>query len=266
MDKDLISKIEEAHILFNMGTFFSSEIKHEEFTILFNNELPQDPYLNYVTKIRIRKNSKLVIDHIEQIFAQNKSKPSFYLMPYTHPKNFKDILVKKGYSIFTRDAWMFFDLKKKVQYDMEIRVRKITKKEIADFKRVFNEVYTKGEEDDPYKGLSYLYGEFLEKRLIKKQKEFVVEAYAAFMDDKLVGTIVIIHNRSIACLYALAVLPQFRNRGIGKALIAACIQRAQNMKLQQFFLQTEKNSRNEKIFSKIGFRTFFVAEQYYKPN
>ncbi len=170
-----------------------------------------------------------------------------------------------GYTLFGKSAFMFFYLKNKIENTKNITVRKIKKKEIKEFKGVFNEVFTKGEKDDIYKGVSPLYGEFLQKRLKGKKKGCYAEPFAAFADRKLVGTVVIIHNKIDGYIYALAVLPEYRKMGAGKALLGACVKRAQEIKLENLCLATEKDSRNEKIFSKIGFKTKFVVKQLWKP-
>jgi ribosomal protein S18 acetylase RimI-like enzyme len=265
MKNALINRFEDDVILFNMGDFFSKEIKEKDHTIIFNDDLPSDPYLNYVTKIRVGKNVDKFISDMEKTFVDHKSSPTFYILPYTLPKNLEKTLISKNYDLFGRDAWMFFDINKKApKANPNIVIRNITKNEISDFKKVFVGVFSKGEEDDPYKGLSTLYGEFLQKRLTSKKKECKAIPYGAFIDDKLVGTIVILHNNVDAYLYALAVLPEFRKLGICTSLIAKCVEKAKNLKLKNLSLITQKSSRNEKIFNNLGFRTKIIGKQYYK--
>ncbi len=265
MKRELVKRFENAHIAFNIGNFFSKEAKNTECSLLFNEKLPEDPYLNYATKIDVDGNIAAFVKHVETLFLKNKSKPSFYIMPYTRPKNLRKTLAKLGYRIFTIDAWMFIDIGKKIDAKKQVKIEAITKNEISEFKQVFNEVYMKGEKDDPYTGLSYLYGEFLERRFIQKKNNCKTESFAAIDGKKIVGTIVMAHDEKDACLYALAVLPRYRKIGIGSALLAACTGRAKKLNLENLFLQTKKDSRNEKIFKKLGFKTKFVAEQFYKP-
>lgn len=266
MISNLIQKFENLSILFNMGNFFSREIKHNEFSILFNDKLPDDPYLNYVTKIKVKGNVNRFITEMESKFIEHKSKPCFYLLSYSLPKILEKILTNKGYKPFTTDAWMFFNLKKNVaKTEKPVKAKKIGKSKLAEFKNVFNEVYMKGEEDDPYKNLSHLYGEFMVRRFLKKNNTCKTEHFAVFSKNKMIGIIAMVHDRKVAGLYALAVLPDYRKMGAGKALLSACILRAKELKLSHLFLNTEKNSRNEKIFKKLGFKTEFVAKQFYKP-
>jgi ribosomal protein S18 acetylase RimI-like enzyme len=251
-------RFEDASINFNMGNFFSRSVRMKGCILLVNDELADDPYLNYATRIRAGKNARKLIRTVEAFFIARGSRPAFYLTPSTQPGSFRKTLVSLGYVPFCSDAWMFFDLKKSPMPDKKISVRKITKKELKEFKRVFNEVYTKGEEGDPYAGLSPLYGKFLVKRFSNRQAEH----YAAFLGRKMVGTIVIVHDNKDACLYALAVLPEFRKMGVCRSLIASCVARAKELEMQNLYLQTEKNSRNEMIFKKLGFITKFVADGF----
>jgi len=261
MKIELIEKFENLNILFNMGDFFSREIKNTRCSILFNDELPEDPYLNYATKIKIKGNTAQAIKEIESIFVKHKSKPSFHILPYSYPKNLGSLLKKMGYKPFAIDSWMFFDLEKNTERsETSVKIKKTGASEIQEFKHVFNEVYMNGEEDDPYKNLSHLYGEFMVRRFGAKKKECETEHYSAFIGNKMVGVIALEHDKKIAGLYALAVLPEYRNMGAGRTLLVACIERAKELKLGHIFLQTEKGSRNEKIFKKIGFKTKFVGE------
>ena len=83
-------------------------------------------------------------------------------------------------------------------------------------------INTKGEPEDPYQELSPLYGEFLTRRFRQKSANFKVESLAAFSGKKIVGTAELAYDREIAIIYALAVLPEFRDKGFGKGLLTKC--------------------------------------------
>ena len=162
---------------------------------------------------------------------------------------------------------MFFDLTKKPLQSKAtpITVRSITAQELHAFKRVFNEVYMKGEKDDPYTNLSHWYGEFVERRFLRKEKSGETSYVAAFIGDAMVGTISLEHDRKNGGIYSFAVLPAYRRQGVGTALLGHCIALAQELRLKRLFLQTKKDGRNEKIFAKLGFTTLFTGRQWYKP-
>ncbi len=87
MDAKLIQRFEDVYILACMGDFFTREIKSKQCSIVFNDELPDDPYLNYATKIEFKKDAKGLVKEIEDIFIVHKSIPSFYILPYTKPNS-----------------------------------------------------------------------------------------------------------------------------------------------------------------------------------
>lgn len=251
-------EMENAHILFNMGDFFTKEIKNKNYSILFNDELPTDTYLNYATKISVKNNIEKFIDKTEKKFRKHKSIPAFYIMPNT-AKTLENSLLKRGYSIFSTDAWMI----PTKSIESKINARLLRKEELEDFIRVYIEVFTKGEKDDPYHDMSPLLGEFLHRRLTTRHK-CKTEAFAAFIGNNLIGTVCLIYNNKYACVYSLAVLPEYRNKGAARSLLSKCVERTKELKVK-LFLQTVKGSRNEKIFKKLGFKTIFIGKYLYKP-
>lgn len=257
MKYNKINNMESAHIKFSMGDFFSKEIKKNTYSIIFNDELPTDIYLNHATNITAKNNIQNFIDRIENTFKKHGSIPAFYITPTT-TRLLKKVLLKRNYEIFDIDSWMTPTKKIKSQ----LNVRKINNNEIGEFVKVFTEVYTKGEEDDPYKNMSSLYGTFLKRRLITRHR-CKTEPFAAFLNDKIIGTIYITYDKNYACAYGLAVLPKYRNKGAGRSLLSKCVELAKELRVE-LFLQTSKGSRNEKIFKKLGFKTVFAGEYLYK--
>jgi N-acetylglutamate synthase-like GNAT family acetyltransferase len=132
------------------------------------------------------------------------------------------------------------------------------------YKNVFNEVYTKGEADDPYKNLSPLYGELTAQRFSKKPKGYSIACYAAFVENEMVGVVEMAFDKQNAGLYALAVLPKYRKMGAARSLISKCIADARKNGIKNIFLQTEKGGRNEKIFTKFDFKAKFKGTLFYK--
>lgn len=247
-----VKEMEDAHNLFNLGDFISREIKHKNYSIVFNDELPDDLYLNYVTYAD--KIDESFIENIENIFKKHKSIPNFYV-----DSKIEKFLIKNGYKVFATDVWMISTK----QIKSKLNAQKLPKTKIIEFKNVYNEVFTKGEKDDPYKGMSHMLGEFVNRRLTTTKRKSKTEPYVVLMDRKIVGIVNLIYNKKYACIYSLAVLPKYRNSGICKALLSACVKRAQELKVK-LFLQTAKDSRNEDIFKKLGFKTIFVKSYLYR--
>ena len=259
-----IKIVQNSLIEFSRGNFFTKIAKLRDGTALFNEQLPRDLFLNYVTNINSKDIKKFILK-IEKLYVSKGSMPSFYILPNTVPKNAGKILVKIGYVKFSSDAWMSFDLNKNVNsLNNDLEIRQSKKEELEIVKHIFNEVFSKGEKDDVYKNLPRLYGEILIKQISGKQKYYKSEMYVAIKNNKIIGICNLLYDRGTAVLESLAVLPKYRKLGAAKSLLYICVKRSQELKLRRIFLITEKGSRNEKIFMKCGFKTVAVAKQLYK--
>ncbi|MFA4820339.1 MAG: GNAT family N-acetyltransferase [Candidatus Aenigmatarchaeota archaeon] len=255
------NKIFDTYIKFNLGYFFTQKIKINGALLLINENLPKDPYLNYALKIK-SSNAK-IIQKIEKSFNSLGISPHFYITPKTTPKNLETLLLKKGYELIYSDVWMHFekDKIKKIKHG-KTSVRKVGENEFIRVKEIFNEVFTKGELGDPYQGLSHLYGEFFYKRLLDNKKKFGSVVYAAFIKGEMVGVCTLLHDSKVSLIEGLAVLPKFRNMGIGTTLLLSCASQAHALGVEKIFVCTESGSRNEKIFEKIGFVKDFSSRVY----
>lgn len=257
-------KIFDTYIKFNIGYFFTKKIKLTDATILINEKLPNDYYLNYATLIKAKESEQL-ISRVEKFFIGKSQTPYFYILPTTTPKNLAYSLAKHGYKVIYSDVWMRFgraELKGTTQDKFSIR--KTKKEECQRIKEIFNEVFTKGESDDPYHGLSQLYGKFFIDRLLDNKKDFKAEGYAAFIGNEMVGVCSLLHDGKISLIEGLAVLPKFRNMGIGEALVLSCVKESRKAGIKNVILSTENGSKNEKVFEKAGFVKEVISQVYGK--
>lgn len=260
-----VNKLQDAHIKFNIGFFFSNKIIMKDAVILLNEALPKDSYLNHATKLESKGDTDVFIDKIEKTMLSRGIVPAFYLLPKSKPSNLEKCLKRRGYELFCHDAWMMFRKKNAaVRENSSFQIRLAKRNEFATVRHVFNEVFTKGEEDDPYKGLSPVYGDLTLKRLLHKSKDYDSIFFVALVSGKIVGVCNLLYDGKIAAIEGLAVLPKFRNMGIGTSLLLACAKTAQNFGIKDIYLGTEKNSRNEKIFKTIGFHTKMAVKVYCK--
>lgn len=263
MDSASIRKIELANVYFNRD--FATEVtQRPNYTLYLNREIPDDHYLNFATFIETNDPAAL-IKEVETKFRTRGISPSFYISPTTHAPGLEAKLLENGYQLAAHDAWMFFDPKETPPPAKTAAVikRVETDQEFDQFTKVFVEVYSKGEPDDPYQGLSPLYAKFFWQEFKNKNKDYASEYFLAFWDGEPVGTAVILYNREIAGFYGLAVLPQFRQLGIGRALQVARVERARERGVKFIYLVTAVGSRNEKIFPKSGFHTKFTGKLYH---
>lgn len=264
MDPQAIRKIELASVNFNRD--FATEIIEKPGCIAYlNSEIPNDYYLNFATLIEAKDPATLVTE-MEHEYRSRGISPSFYISPSTKAPGLEKLLLNKGYELAAHETWMFFDPSCPIPPSPTEAVikRAVTDEDFTDFVNVFVEVYSKGEPDDPYQGLSPLYAKFFWKEFKDRgQKDYKSEYFVAYVEGKPVGTATVYYNDEIAGFYSLAVLPAFRRLGIGRALQATRVRRAKEIGVKFIFLVTAVGSRNEKIFPKSGFQTKFNGKLYH---
>lgn len=65
-------------------------------------------------------------------------------------------------------------------------------------------------------------------------------------------------------LLLFAVLPQYRGKGLGAALLTEVIARAQKRGIRRLFLEMRRNNPAGKLYTGFGFRTVGVRPGYYR--
>ncbi|WP_421853846.1 GNAT family N-acetyltransferase [Novosphingobium sp.] len=65
-------------------------------------------------------------------------------------------------------------------------------------------------------------------------------------------------------LLLFAVLPRYRGRGLGAALLTEVIARARNQGIRRLFLEMRRNNPAGKLYTGFGFRTIGIRPGYYR--
>jgi GNAT superfamily N-acetyltransferase len=260
MDHELIRRIEERIGKFTDG--WATDIIHTpEAEIYINSELPHDRFLNYACGVTSPANIPAFVRQVEDVFCRYGATPSFVIAPYTSEK-LKNYLLENNYRLSAKNAWMFFDpaskLPKPKADSLELR-RIENQAEFENFAQVMVEVFSKGEPDDPYQGFSPQWGKILLKQFQERNPDYLLETYLAYLSGELAGGAQLLYADGVAFLDWLSVLPRFRRRGVGSALQQIRANEAERLGAEHICLITEAGSRNERIFTKSGFKTEFVS-------
>jgi GNAT superfamily N-acetyltransferase len=265
MNLEVVRRVEK--IVTEFGESWATDIiRLPEVTAYLNSEISGETFLNYTTGITSPKNIPVFVNKIEAIFKKFSALPNFSIAPYT-TKHLKDYLLNRGYKQDSNNAWMFFDPKKEVpEYGKYCLTIKQVENErgFEEFAKVMVEVFSKGEPDDPYQGLSPRWGEVLLKQYKDNSKRFLLETYLVYVSNELAGGAQLLYGDGVGYLDWLSVLPKFRKQGVGKTLQAIRVNRAKELGAKLICLITESGSRNEKIFTKFGFKTEFTAQDLVK--
>jgi ribosomal protein S18 acetylase RimI-like enzyme len=133
--------------------------------------------------------------------------------------------------------------------------------------RVYPDAFTSAYEEDALKPLAWA-----EKRLDAGKDaphDFVLGAFAE--SGEMIGSVGItvetkMKQRHKALLFGMYVVPEAAARGVGRALLADCLERARAIPgLEQVYLSvTASNERARKMYEAAGFETFGVEERAIK--
>ncbi len=130
--------------------------------------------------------------------------------------------------------------------------------------RLFPDAFTSSYEEDSLKPLAWA-----ERRIVPDAEaphDFVLGAFAD--SGEMIGAVGIavetrIKQRHKALLFGMYVAPEAGARGVGRALLAACLERACAIPaLEQINLTvTATNERARRLYERAGFQTFGIEER-----
>lgn len=90
-------------------------------------------------------------------------------------------------------------------------------------------------------------------------------SFVARLDGRLIGAVLCGHDGRRGYLHHLAVLPEYRKKGIGKALINRCLSALAHNGIQRckIFIYSE-NTNGKEFWEKSGWSTFDGLEMMYR--
>jgi len=252
-----MKKIENVHYKVQQGVFFTGH-KEIEGAILYWNGKITDYYWNLAGLINAKQPEELIKEAIK-FFKNKKRQPTFYIVPWTKPKNFKEILQKTSFKLAYQDAWQVYDGPQKIDVPANLEIKEVkTKEDMQIFVDVFNKAFS-GAPGDPYGALPKEYGETVFASFGKK----FWKNYLVYCNGLPVATGGIAIDGECAGIYSIGTDPKFRKKGFGAAIVNFLTKVALENNCKFIFLQTLKGSTNEKFYNKLGFKTEFTGEGWF---
>jgi len=249
MDKKLLPL---KNISLNVGLYIT-DIVEDENMILIHDKYADDNYWNYAYLIQ----PKLDLEKVKRYYHDKKLAASVYFLESEGNQAIKDNLVANGFELSYSDAIMVFHGQAQ-EFEQKFDTKEVANPKLEeDFLRVYKEVFVDAG-DDVYSGLTDGYLRNIENyfRNYPKSNRYDVVAYK---NNKPVGIATVVYDDDYALLMNGAVSPNLRRMGIAKGLTNKCINKF-NDKI--IFLLTEKDSANEEIWQRIGFKTEAVGKCY----
>ena len=232
----------------------------------FKSNIISDNFGNFATHFSYRDlQGDGFLENIEETFRQENRTPCIYIPAFMEGSELiQEYLFNDGYQIKDHDVFMFFN-DKTIKIDIENKVKEV--KNIEDLKafiEVLNDAFG-GEptEENPYGGsVDASYEKALEESLYDNENKF--HHMVLFEGDNPMSIATLTYKDGYGVFNNVGTKMEYQNNGYGKQIIKACVDKFYQLSGGNLFLFTEKDSKNELWYKKLGFETKFINEQYVK--
>lgn len=245
------------------GLYFDNKIEKDRYDIYKSDTITDNFWNIAILNEECALDDTSTLIDIEQYFKNIDRKPCIFIPriidKYTDYKNY---LINNSYKVNDTDAYMVFNVSN-LNIEIIDNIEKVkTNKQFDDFMEVMESAYG-GEinEENPYAGsITDEYYEAIKKSLDNdKFSHFIL-----YKDGKPACVATLSYKNGHAVINNVGTKKEYQNIGLGKQLIKHCVDEFKKLGGETLFLFTEYDSKNEQWYTKLGFKTMFVNEQYVK--
>jgi ribosomal-protein-alanine N-acetyltransferase len=97
------------------------------------------------------------------------------------------------------------------------------------------------------------------KYFIKKRRLWIVK-----LDKTIVGYFILICYKKSIRIYSIALLPKYRNQGIGSKILSFIIKLAVFLKKYKIILEVRTSNISKKLYERFGFKVKKILKNYYE--
>ncbi len=242
----------------NFGPYFQDCIELG-WGVAYFSDLIKDEFNNHIF-IRDRNGLKIKLKKINNLMRSKGRTPAIYFPNVEPLSNDSDILLSENYVISYSDSWMLFKGKNPTVV-IERGTKIINVGRDVGLIDGFCEVFSKGysgvkSQDNPYGGWST--EGFLDATrcaLMSSSIHQRMEAYLIKVNTRLVACGLLMSLNKRGYLAGIASIPEVRGKGYGKLISLFLTQSSLEKGNKITFLATELKSKNEKFYSKLGYKT-----------
>jgi ribosomal protein S18 acetylase RimI-like enzyme len=267
MQNKIFSQSEAVTFRMLDGIFFTSVLETPAYT-LATHKKAADYYSNLSGNIRCRpEDVDSTLDEIWQQFSNHKRSPTIYLTPFTQPGNLQSSLERRGLKPAYKDAWMYFrSCNKSSPTQPGVTIETVTTPETMRlFVDTFNHAYSGTDPREPYGQAPPEWGETLYASFGFQKPERQVDYFVLYDQGKPASVLLTTRLNNFGGIYSIGTSPKVRGKGHAASLTLHAVQHLLDQGANEIFLQTEKDSYNEKYYTKLGFTTEWVAEVWSVP-
>lgn len=254
-------KIENFHLCCQQGYYFNEKIQCENGIVLFSNYI-EDSYWNFarihnIPATHIFKQNWILIR--EMFIARNRI-PALYIIS-KNIEDYNDFFSFSGLQLAYTEMWMKLvseEYLKQLKLPENVFFKEVTQPEDL---QLFIEIFSKA-----FEGVEKGYIEAIKHFPLKSENLHQVKNIIAFYDCIPVGIITGMSDNITAGIYNVGVIPEYRQKGLGKLLMSQLVKEFINDGVQSIFLQPEAVKSLKGWYEKIGFKNFFQGLCFEEPN
>ncbi|WP_424970627.1 GNAT family N-acetyltransferase [Dinoroseobacter sp. S76] len=244
--------LERLHYQMQLSGYFTELVDSRGVRFAYT-EFFNDVWYNQAYDIQGEANSfNDIILETENFFGNRGRAPCFYTSDAS-PPTFSEHLERSGYEKFEDESWMLINVS-----DVKSNEREHTISTVVDEYTEFANVYRQGlpgPEVEQYieaaiKGHRYAPGNVSVEYLIAK---------TGGTTSGMLGLVII---PPIAGIYAVATVPEMRNKGVARALNCRAAEIAKSLSCSHMMLQTVAGQESENVFKKMGYWRAFLRQGY----
>jgi ribosomal-protein-alanine N-acetyltransferase len=97
------------------------------------------------------------------------------------------------------------------------------------------------------------------KYFIKKRRLWIVK-----LDKNIIGYFILICYKKSIRIYSIALLPEYRNRGIGGKMLSFIIKLAVFLKKYKIVLEVRTSNKSKTLYERFGFKVKKILKNYYE--
>lgn len=258
-----IKDLQEFYIYANNGLYIDTITEKDGYTMAYSKYVA-DYDSNYVTDINIcNRNIESIEKEAEIELNKLKRKLCYIITPLSNIyDNRNQIFNIDKYDEVNNEVWQIYkDFEKLNEIEFTDNIILEETNDMEKFAEITYKAFNTGDSDDPYgdfdKGYIDLYKNYNKEQEQKYKKDF----YFIKANDEIVGCTVGVYDKNIYGIYGLAIIKEYRGKGIGTEAIKQQLKKCNQLNRKMAFLQTEDGYYPANLYRKIGFKD--VCNVYY---
>jgi GNAT superfamily N-acetyltransferase len=199
-----------------------------------------------------------LVQRVEAVFKEAKRWPAWILGPYDRPDTLEKALTDEGYSPDPDRTVMYAEEAPRISVEPPpgLEVEYADDLTVDECVQIAVQRY----------GWPYEWAKSLRRAAIAgiERGPDHYRMYIANLNGSGVATAFVVFSGGTAGLYGMATSKDFEGKGIGRALLARCIQDSFSRDIDLMTLQVATGSMAEKFYAKAGFKTSFIGRRLVK--